>query len=189
MVTSRHHKAALHPAKSCITTQCKQVPWYCSQLCSNDGTLRRCCARPQINKIMFSGLYDHLDAIHAVICGNFEEPMIEAQTFLESALSHCHFVIFGDRLGSCRKCCAACCRPAGGLQALQRASCLVLARAQARLLALENIICCCTDVWSLYIGGVAVRNRLRFPSLQADDASAGSILLFKSLSLPARLIF
>ena len=139
MVTSRHHKAALHPAKSCITTQCKQVPWYCSQLCSDDGTLKRCCARPQINKIMFSGLYDHLDAIHAVICGNFEEPMIEAQTFLESALLHCHFVIFGDRLGSCRKCCAACCRPAGGLQPLQRASCLVLARAQARFSHLRTL--------------------------------------------------
>ena len=38
-----------------------------------------------MNKIMFSGLYDHLDGIYAVICGNFEEPMIEAQNFLESA--------------------------------------------------------------------------------------------------------
>ncbi len=38
-----------------------------------------------MNKIMFSGLYDHLDGIYAVICGNFEEPMIEAQDFLESA--------------------------------------------------------------------------------------------------------
>ncbi len=41
--------------------------------------------RDQMNKIMFSGLYDHLDGIYAVICGNFEEPMIEAQDFLESA--------------------------------------------------------------------------------------------------------
>ena len=41
--------------------------------------------RDQMNKIMFSGLYDHLDGVYAVICGNFEEPMIEAQNFLESA--------------------------------------------------------------------------------------------------------
>ena len=49
--------------------------------------------RDQINKIMFSGLYDHLDGIYAVICGNFEEPMIEAQNFLESARTLCPVTI------------------------------------------------------------------------------------------------